>query len=84
MSELANLLGDAYTIDQVGHDRRGAVNLLKSKLAADSDLRGEAESELSRLNAVVPARELGGKHGCHVSVVCRDLLTAALAGPTAE
>lgn len=79
MSKLDDILGDAYTIDQVGHDRAGAIQVIKAKIEGNSELRELAQSEFERLAPVVQARSSGGRHGCHVSAVCLDLLRGALA-----
>lgn len=87
---LDDILGNAYTIDQMGRDRRGAVALLREKIAAEPDIKTAAEAELARLAAVVRVRSRGsvgvggsfvrsGRDGCHISAVCHDLLQEALA-----
>lgn len=78
-SDLDNLLGAAYSLDQLGTDRPGAVRILKEKFDSDADLRTLAQAEKIRLDAVCDARSIGGQSGCHVSVICRSLLDEALA-----
>ncbi len=77
--ELADILGEAYRLDQVSGAHSSALALLKDAFTEDAAMGAAARTELSRLDAVVKARQSGDFHGDHVSKVCRDLLAAALA-----
>jgi len=77
-SPLENLMATAYHADQVGHDRAGAINLLKSAITDNPDMKTAMQEESARLRAVVSARTAGARCGCHISKVLSDLLTAAL------
>lgn len=67
----------AYELDQLGHDRAGAVAAIRQSFTEDG-AQDSAKAELARLAAVVAARSRGAQCGCHVSKVQRDLLALAL------
>jgi hypothetical protein len=69
-------LAQAYTLDQVGNDRAGAVSTLRQAMATPEG-RAAAEAEHRRLKEVVEARSQGGLCGCHVSKIHSDLLSLA-------
>ncbi len=76
---LDSALARAYDLDQVQSNSTGAVADIKAVLAQDADLAKEAIVERDRLAQVVAARESGGQHGDHASLILSRLLNAALA-----
>lgn len=67
----------AYELDQLGHDRAGAVAAIREAFS-EPESKLNAKAELARLAGVVAARSRGAECGCHVSKVQRDLLALAL------
>ncbi len=77
---LETLLAGAYQLRQLQHNDPGGVAHLRDGFADDAALKIEAEIERARLDDVIRARESGGKHGDHVSLVLGRLLGQALPG----
>ena len=73
-----DLLGEAYTLDQVKRKRGEAVELLRAKFA-DEETAPMLKREMYRLRDVVRARTVGVHCSCHVSKVCLELLAEAFA-----
>lgn len=75
---LAGILADAYQLSQVQGQEAAAVQMVKDALATDAALAQQASNERDRLLLIVGAREMGGQHGDHVSMVLSRVLTKAL------
>lgn len=76
---LQDVLGRAYDLAQAQGQEAAAVQMIKDALATEPALSQQASDERDRLAQVVSAREMGGQHGDHVSMVLSRVLTKALA-----
>lgn len=78
-------MAQAYHASEVEHDKAKANGILREALAAGKFSRELAEQKREEYNRVVVGRSqfrLGSvSHGCHITKVFSDLLTAALAEP---
>lgn len=76
--KIDDLLGQAYALDQIAHNRIAAIKLIRDALAADHSANELLRQRAVHLNAVRAARRFGDRDGCHVTAVLSEILNQAI------